>query len=91
MEGTVHYIHEVPAVRKDVTDGRVHHGPSGGSAGAEEDVRTSLGTLRRQLGTLIGWGYAVRDPKARLFGLRPKRFDSMAALEADDQHEEESR
>jgi DNA-binding IclR family transcriptional regulator len=45
-----------------------------------------LGTLRRQLGTLIRRGYAVPDPKARLQELRPKWFDGMAALEAADQH-----
>jgi hypothetical protein len=33
----------------------------------------------------------VRDPKACLYGLRPKRFDGMAALEANDHYKEESR
>ena len=100
MEGTVRYTRIVPAMRKYVAGGREHPRHSGGSAGAEEDVSVSrlrgevgtpLDTLRRQLGTLIRRGYAVRDPNARLHGLRPQRFDGMAALEADDQHEEESR
>jgi hypothetical protein len=99
-EGTVLYTWKVPAIRKDVTGCRAHPGPFGGSAGAEEDVSVSwlrgdvgtpLGTLRRQLGTSIRRGYAGQDPKARLYGLRPKRFDGMAASEADDQHREETR
>jgi hypothetical protein len=95
MEGTVFYTRKDPAMRKYVTGGREHPRRSGGSAGTEEDVSVSrlrgevgmpLGTLRRQLGTLIRRGYAVPDPKARLQELRPKRFDGMAALEAADQH-----
>jgi hypothetical protein len=39
---------------------------------------------------LIG-GYAGQDPRLHVYGLRPKRFDGMAALEANDQHKEEIR
>jgi hypothetical protein len=100
IESTVPYTWNVSALREDVTGGRAHPGPSEGSACAEEgvsvswlrgDVRTPLGTLRRQLGTLIRRGYAGQDPKARPYGLRPKRFGGMATSEADDQHQEETR
>ena len=36
-------------------------------------------------------GYAVQDPRVYMYGLRPRRFDGMAALEAGDQHKEEIR
>jgi hypothetical protein len=96
MAGTVRYSRRVPAMRKYVPAGRRHPRHSGGSAGAGEDVsvswlREEVGTLRRQLGTLTRRGYAVQDPKARLYGLRPKRFDGLAPLEADDHNKEESR
>ena len=48
------------------------------------------GTLHRPLGALIG-GYAGQDPRLHVYGLRPKRFDGMVALEANDQHKEEIR
>ena len=48
------------------------------------DAAPAIGDVTRQ-------GYVVRNPKARLYGLRPKRFDGMVALEANDQHKEEIR
>ena len=48
------------------------------------------GTLHRPLVTLTR-GYAVQDPRVHMYGLRPRRFDGMAALEAGDKHKEEIR
>ena len=91
MEGTVRYTQD-PVMRKAGTGSRAHLNIP--EAPPQKRKRVSAargaGTLHRPLGALIG-GYAGQDPRLHVYGLRPKRFDGMVALEANDQHKEEIR
>ena len=86
-----------PVMRKAGTGGGAHPGhprdiPEAPPLQKRKRVAAArgAGTLQRPLGALTR-GYAVQDPRVHMYGLRPRRFDGMAALEAGDQRKEEIR